>query len=183
MPVRKTAAKKTATPAKKVAKSAAKKTTAKSESAAPEAAEAAIAKKIVAAIEGGNFDPYLNDLDSALTIRINKHIAEKRAASKKSASPAPAEKKVSAPPVKKKKPTVSITPELDGTYKVSERLSSLAGATVRFVRFKPDTDEKKSVVEMLTGKPGSPKGKRVVIPTSALEEVAQPAKKRAAKKK
>lgn len=186
MPVRKTAAKKTATPAKKTAttkKVAAKKTAPpKSASAsADESKEAAIAAKIVAAIKEGNFDPYLNDLDSALTDRMNRHITEKNAAAKKSASAAPAEKKVSAPPKKKK--TVTITPEPDGEYKVSDRLASLAGAKVKFIRFKADSDSKKSVVEMLTGKPGSPKGKRVVIPTSALEESGDAKKKRAVKKK
>lgn len=186
MPVRKPAAKKTATPAKKTAttkKVAAKKTapTKSAESAsADEPKEAAIAQKIVAAIKEGNFDPYLNDLDEALSDRINRHVTEKNAAAKKSASAAPAEKKVSAPPKKKRE---SITPEPDGEYKVSDRLASLAGAKVKFIRFKADTDSKKSVVEMLTGKPGSPKGKRVVIPTSALEESGDAKKKRAVKKK
>ena len=188
MPVRKTAAKKTATPAKKTAKSAApalaKKVAAAKKTAESNPEESA-AKRIIAAIESGAFDGYLNQFDAALTKRINEHVVENQKAkttAKSASSSTPSEKKV-APPPKKAKKTVTITPEQDGEYKVSDRLASLAGAKVKFIRFKADSDGKKSVVEMLTGKPGSPKGKRVVIPTSALEESGDVKKKRAVKKK
>lgn len=162
MPVKKPAAKSAAKPlAKKVA--AAKKPVKKT--AAPKGDS--LGQRVASAIVAGEFDGDLALLDDALTERSNEIAATK----KTTEAPAKTEKKVAAPPKKSKSASAAIVPEPNKTYGIATTLKSLAGAKVKFLRFKvtPDgPDEKKSVVEMLTDKPGSPKGKKVVIPTSGL---------------
>lgn len=180
MPVRKSAAKPLAKKiaAKKTAKKAvatpAKKTPAKKTVAGK--VEETLVDRIAAGIVGGSFDGELVKLDDALTTRAN---AQAVAARKESASK-PAAKKVSAPP---KKVTVETTVEpTSGTsYGVSPKFKPLSGAKVKFIRFKADSAGEKSVVEMMTDKPGSPKGKKVVIPTAALVESKTAARKTAKK--
>ena len=163
-PAKKAAAKKTAAPAKKTA---AKKSTSASKPAAGKGDSLeGLAKNIAEAIRSGQFDGHVAMLDEAITERVNAKVAEnaktERAAAKKTET-----KKVSAAPkrgaTKKSEP---ITPKEGTTYKLSGP-AKLAGAKVKFLRFKSD-DDKKAVVEMVTGKPGYPKEKRVVVPVSAL---------------
>ena len=166
-PAKKTAAKKSAPAKKSVSKSAAPKVDPLDE----------IAKEICEGIVSGAFDFALVQFDDALEERLSKQqqAAAKKTPAKK--SPVADTKKVSAPP----KRAAKVKPEAEKTYQIASKFKSLSGAKVKFKRFKAD-DENKSVVEMLTDKPGAPKGKRVVVPTTALEPVASPAKKRAAKK-
>lgn len=170
MPVKKPAAKKktskSAAPAltKKVTatkrRAPAKKTTAKS--AADPAQQ--VANDICSAIVSGRLDGYLIQMDDALTERLRARQTEAREKVEKSA---PAEKKVPSAP-KKSRPLVK--PVSDRKYKVVDSNKAIGGATVVFLRHKVE-DDSKSVVEMATDKPGYPKGKRVVIPTSALVEI------------
>jgi DNA-binding protein HU-beta len=175
MPVKKTAAKKVAakkTPAKKTA---AKKTTS-TKSASQK--QPSLGENICSAIKSGQLDGYLAEIDSALETRLAERSKEE--AKKKTSTPKPAEqeKKV-APAPKKQPPAAKVTPEKGKTYQIATKFKALAGAKVEFTKFKTGTDKKvdktKAVVIMKTDKPGNPKGKRVVIPTSALEEV--PARK------
>lgn len=178
MPVRKPAAAKKKTPAKSAApalskkvaakKTAAKKTPAKKSSASGSKGDNAkidsLAQNICKAIVSGDFDGNIKALDDALTERINARAKE----SAKKTPAAKEEKKVgTAPkrkPAEKKEPLV---PVKDKTYKI-ERLKKFLGAKVKFLRHK-DGDESKAVVEMMsTDVAGYPKGKRFVVPTSAL---------------
>lgn len=163
MPVKRATAKKTVakkTAAKKPTGTAAAKKTAEVDPAEN------IAKNVSAAIVEGKFDRYLVLIDDALTTRINKQNAE---AAKKTAEPAPAktERKVSTPPKRAKK---SIVPEVGKNYLVSDSSKNIGGARVKFKRTKVDAPEK-AVVEMVTDKPGYPKGKLIVLPVAYLEEV------------
>lgn len=171
MPARKTTATK---------KTAAKKTAAPKKSSSTTApssgAEQSAGEKIASAIRAGHLDDWLGQIDDALTARANQHLAE----NKKSAATKSTAKKVSPAPKKSAAPTPTVEPTAGTTYGVSAKFKPLAGAKVKFVRFKADTDGAKSVVEMVTDKPGNPKGKKVVIPTAALEESKAP--RRAAKK-
>lgn len=182
---------KSAVPTKKAAATPAKKAVAKKTAPAKDAdirnedadnkEIKATVDAIIGAIKTGAFDGHLTALDDALTARSNK-----RRAASASASAKPAEKKVAPAPkrvVQEDEPTatVLVTPVANTTYLVSEKFKPLAGAKVKFIRFRAD-DDQKVVVEMLTDKPGSPKGKRVMIPTKSLVEVKPAAKKTAAKK-
>jgi hypothetical protein len=154
----------------------AKKTTAAKKSASasePADRREEVAKRISGEIVAGTFDGYLILFDDALTTRANAQAAEARKNAAKSPAPV-SEKKVGASPKKSTKP--AIVPEKDKQYLVGDRIKSLAGAKVKFLRFKADTDGAKSVVEMLTDKPGNPKGKVVSVPTIALEAVPTAAK-------
>lgn len=173
MPVRKTPVKKkpaakSAAPAlaKKVASAKTKKSasTVDKPSAKKDAPKdvAALAKNVAGAISSGKFDGHLGVIDDALTARSN----EQRNAAKKSA---PAEKKgrVTEAPKREKKDEV-IVPKVGTTYKVKPSFKKLAGAKVKFKKFRAESNDEKAVVEMVTEKPGFPKGKNIVIPVSAL---------------
>lgn len=181
MPVRKSAPAKKTSPAKSAAKplakkvAAAKKAPAKKTTPAKKSASSSkqdsLGQRIANAIAAGDFDGDLGLLDDALTQRTNDLATAKKTAAAKTTTA----KKVSAPP--KKSTSASVTPVKDSTYVVAATLKSLAGAKVKFRHYKAvegGVDEKKSVVEMLTDKPGSPKGKVVVIPTAALTVSAAP---------
>jgi hypothetical protein len=162
MPVRKNSKSAAKPLAKKVA--AAKKSKKK--------VEDSLGQRIASAIAEGKFDGDLGLLDDALTDRANHLTATKTAAPKKSTT-STGVKKVSPPP---KKNSSALVPEPGKTYGITDKFKPLAGAKVKFIRFKADSDEKKSLVEMLTDKPGNPKGKKVVIPSNAL--IAAPARAR-----
>jgi hypothetical protein len=166
-------------------KTVAKKTAKKSASKPAADPVKGLVADIATAVIAGDLDAHLTLLDDALTTRANARAAE---TAKKTAA-APAEKKVSAPPKKGGSSvgstgTKAVVPVESTVYLVSDRLKNLAGAKVEFVRYKPG-DENKAVVVMKTEKPGSPRGKRVVIPVAALVEDATakktPARKSAAK--
>jgi hypothetical protein len=170
MPVRKSPAKKA--PAKKTV---AKKTTTKGASSASakkttvpsnQAQYQALADGVASAIREGSLDGYLELLDDALTDRANSINSQTTAAAKKSASTA---KKTTPPPSREKvKP---ITPKKGSVYKITTAFKALSGAKVEFVRFRTKdgvVDKNKAVVIMQTDKPGNPKGKRVIVPVSAL---------------
>jgi hypothetical protein len=182
MPVKRTTAAKKAvakktTPAKSaapaLAKEVARKKTAAKTSASASAEPAKnieqLTKNIAAAIEGGQFDSHISLLDNAITKRINAHVAS--TAKTAAAKPAPKSetKKVSTAPKRAKKPVENIVPESGKTYKLAAP-AKLEGAKVKFIRPKAD-DDAKVVIEMVTEKPGYPKGKRVVVPVSALRKV------------
>lgn len=156
---KKTAAKKTAAPAKKSG-------SASSDAAASDKQIGDAVTRICENIENGGFDGHLQKFDDALTKRINAQNAAKRAAAKKTA-----EKRVAAPPKKAAPaaPKTTVEPEPGKTYGIKKTFKQLAGAKVKFVRFKAETDGAKSIVEMMSDVPGNPKGKKVAIPTSALE--------------
>jgi len=170
---------------KRTVKPPAKKTSpAKAKSSPKPAPEEAIAKQILDAITGGHLDGYLTQIDDALTERSNAKI-EARVAAEKPASASGG--KTVAPPPKKpaaSKGAATVTPVKDKVYLVSSAFKKLAGSEVSFVRHK-DGDVAKSVVAMVTDKPGFPVGKRVVIPTNALaaKPAAKSASKRVARKK
>jgi hypothetical protein len=183
---KKTVAKKTtAAPAKKVA---AKKTAAKKGSASEGGGVMDTINLIAAAIVNGDLDAGIIPLDDAITKRINAVAAERQKAEANKRKVAD-DKKVSTPPKKSEpepdeeddapKGTPVKTPEEGKTYVIADRLKSLAGAKVKFLRFKAD-DDKKAVVEMLTDVAGNPKGKRVGVPIAAL--LVPPATKKPARR-
>lgn len=152
--------------AKKVA---AKKTTKKTAAKKSESASGAprdvdsLAGRIIDAIKQGEFDGHIADLDDAITARINKQATAKKTAAKKPA--ASGERKVSSAP--KRKTDAPVEAEPGKTYKISSKVKKLAGAKVKFIR--PSAkDENKGMMEMLVDKPGYPKGKRFLLPLSAL---------------
>lgn len=161
---KKTTAKKATSSAKKSApakKTTAKKPAAKDSSASDDRTNDGLAKKIVTAIKAGEFDGHISDFDNAVSERIEQQRVEN--AKKKTPAKKGAEsKKVSAAPKRE-----SITPEPNKSYKVSSRFKKLAGAKVKFIRFKAE-DDTKGVVEMMVDKPGYPKGKRAILPVSVL---------------
>lgn len=164
MPVRKnTAAKKTTAPAKKAAaKPAAKKSSASSGLSETQVEQ--VGKLVLAAIKGGDLDHMLVQFDDALTARINKHIKEQAAkkpaagTKEKTASPAP------------KRESASTKKSLDLVANKNYKLGApakLKDAKVKYLKPSPK-DASKVVVEMVTEKPGYAKGKRIVLPKSAL---------------
>lgn len=198
MPVKKTVAKKTATrTAKKTTASASKPLSKEVRSAkkttkpkpAPEPDEDfnddeeldALAELLVTALKEGDLDGALGKIDDAVTERINRHNAEQRKqAAKKTA---PAEKRVSAPPKKQSVSASVEKPVKNTTYVIRDAFKKLAGAKVKFIHFKPNTDNEKIVIEMMSDKPGNPKGKRLVVPLAAIEEVKKPAAKKGPRRK
>lgn len=175
VPARKTAAKKVASkaPAKKTV---AKKTTpaktkpaalkGKSASAAQPSNVEELAARVCTAIRNGDFDGSIADIDNAVNARISAQASE-RAAAKKTAAPAP--KKVSAAPKRNAKVVEAVVPEDGKTYKINSKIKKLEGAKVKFIRFKAE-DDSKGVVELMVDKPGYPKGKRSIVPVSALSK-------------
>jgi hypothetical protein len=149
---------------------------------APETEGQAVVNSIVAAIEEGQFDGFLSPIDAAVTGRMDALLDAEEALAKETATKKPADsKRVAAAPKKTAAPKVAkVTPKEKGVYMVGDALKTLVGAKVEFQRYKAG-DKEKSVVVMKTDKPGNPKGKRLVIPTSALEEVPAPVGKSASR--
>ena len=182
MPVKKPATKPTAKKAvaKKTSSATAKKSSPAKKNASG-SSQTDIIDVVIAALNGGEFDGRLDDLDDALTNRINTIIKAETAEEKKKSSAA-ATKKVSAPPAKSKSAiptTAKVTPKKDGVY-----LHTKLGAKVKFLRHKVTDgaqDKNKSVVEMIDGVEGKPRGTKVVVATNLLDNVPA-AKKTAAKK-
>lgn len=183
MPVKKPAAAKKAAAKKSVAKSAApalaKKVTAAKRTSTKSSASTAepvkdtesLTKKIAEAIKSGEFDAHISLLDDAITDRINKHVAanaRKNGAASKPVAKSES-KKVSSAPKRAKRPVENIVPEPGKTYKLAAP-AKLEGAKVKFIRPKAD-DDSKVVIEMVTEKPGYPKGKRAIVTLAALRKV------------
>jgi hypothetical protein len=106
----------------------------------------------------------VRNIDDALTDRVNAAQKTESTTAKKSASA----KKTTAPP---KRATKTVAAKVGETYKIAASFKKLAGAKVEFRRFKVvdgEANKDKAVVKMLTDKPGNPKGKVIVVPTSAL---------------
>lgn len=177
MPTRKVATAKKTVAKKSASAAPAKKTAAPAKGAVQTHEE--LGEKIAANIEAGAFDASIIRLEEAITTRVNAFMieqAKKEEAAEKKKSSASGEKKVPAAPKK----SATLKPVEGKEYRVSERLSKLAGATVEFRNPKPDAPEK-AVVIMKSDVPGTPKGKRIVIPISALEE--KPESKKPVRKK
>jgi hypothetical protein len=119
---------------------------------------------IAEAIINGDLDGYLGLIDDALEQR-SQDVAKVEAAAKKTTT-AKTEKKVSPPPKRGK--SEPLTLKKDSTYAVSTKVKGLGGAKVKFHNYKTGSNKEKAVVEMLVGKPGHPKGKKVILPAAAL---------------
>lgn len=146
-------------------KTAVKKTAAKKATPARESGDQAkqIAESVASAIKEGDFDGHLQMIDEALTNRMQQPNRSNGQPAKKAT-----EKKVAPPP---KRSAKKINLKNGTTYQIVKGMKGIGGAKVKFIRYKADSDEKKSVVEMVTSKPGYPKGKKVAVQTMALEEV------------
>lgn len=132
---------------------------------------AALADDIVKMLKDGTLDEFLGAFDDALTERIEKQ--DEEAAVKKwgAKTTTPAATRTVPQPTRKSASKPSFVPDVNGTYVVAGGNKQLEGKKVKFLRFRKD-DTTKAVVEMLQDAPGSPKGKKIIIPVSALKKPA-----------
>lgn len=174
--------------------------TATKKSAAKKTASSDPLKELVATfvelIKDGSLDEiYLRKVDDAITKRLEAHVngaasASQPAASSEKSVPLPTRKSKEAPAAV---PVKTVEPKVNALYTIAGE--KYAGVVVKFKKWAHgDASLGKAGVEVVTEGPGYPKGKKFVIPVTALREKASkrragvpakeitPAKKTTAKK-